>query len=116
MAEWVEEYDLEGLDNDFLAIRSLFVSGYIRKMRQLEKQSPTKISSLLGLNYNSYHEKLKSPELFTEYHINLLAFSCGLDPNIIHNIIQTEIKTKVQAANKQYYDKQKHSKAKSLGK
>ncbi len=116
MAEWTEEYDLDGLDSDFLAIRSLFVSGHIKKMKQLEKQSPTKIASLLGLNYNSYHEKLKFPESFTAYHINLLAFSCRLDPNIIHNVIQAEIKTRVQAANKKYYDKQKQSKAKSLEK
>lgn len=116
MADWTNEYDLEGLDNDFLVIRSLFVSGHIKKMKQLERQSPTKIATLLGLNYNSYHEKLNSPELFTLFHINLLAYTCRFDPDIIHNVIQSEIRSKIQSANKKYYDKQRQSKVKSIKK
>ncbi|KHJ37918.1 hypothetical protein PBAC_19300 [Pedobacter glucosidilyticus] len=111
MSEWDEKYDLEELSPEFLAIRSLFLTGHIKKMSQLEKQSPTKIASLLKLQYNSYHEKLQNPELFSEFHINLLAYACKINPLIIHDIIQAETKSKVKQAYVNY-----NKKVKSKGK
>lgn len=98
MAEWEKEYNLEDIDPDFIAIRSLFISGHIKKMKQLEKQSPTKVANLLNLQYNSYHEKLNNPGGFTIGHINLLAYACCLDPTVIHEIIQKEIKEVVKSS------------------
>ncbi len=111
MGEWLDNCDLEGLDSDFLAIRSLLISGHIKSMRQLDQQSPTKIALLLGMNYNSYHDKLKNPGLFTEAHINLLAYACRLDPAFIHKIIQAEVRKKVEQAYARYEDKLKAIKA-----
>lgn len=112
MREWLDDYDLEGLDSDFLAIRSLLISGHIKSMRQLDQQSPTKIALLLGINYNSYHDKLKDPGLFTEAHVNLLAHACRLDPFFIQDIIKVEIKKKIELAYEKYEIKLKLIKAK----
>ncbi|WP_231426441.1 hypothetical protein [Pedobacter sp. Leaf250] len=86
---------LEDLDADFLAIRSLLLSGSIKSMYKLVTLSPTKIARLLGLNYASYHSKLVNPEKFTEFHINILAYAIHIDPNVIHNVIQHQIQLKV---------------------
>lgn len=95
MANWKENVDLKNLDPDFLSIRSIFISGSMTNMYQLVNHSPTKISRLLGLNYDAYHTKLANPEKFTVLHINVLSYVLQLDPIIIHNVIQSEIETKV---------------------
>ncbi len=112
MGKWSDDYELEGLDSDFLAIRSLLISGHIKSMKQLDQQSPTKIALLLGMNYNSYHDKLKSPGLFTQAHINLLAYACRLDPDVIHHIIKTETRKSVELAYAKYEARLKTQKAK----
>ncbi|WP_316848922.1 hypothetical protein [Pedobacter agri] len=94
MADWEIDFDTQRMDPDFFSIRSMFLSGSISKMYQLVKHSPTKISKLLGLNYDAYHTKLTNPEKFNVLHINLLAYAIQIDPVIISNIIQEEIKNK----------------------
>lgn len=66
-------------------------------MYQLVNRSPTKIAELLGINYDSYHDKLQNPEKFTTFHINTMAYVFKIDPNIINDIIQKEILEKVIA-------------------
>lgn len=96
MANWSTNINLDGMDSDFLAIRSLFESGHIKKMKQLEEQAPTKMAKLLGLHYNSYLDKLNGPEKFSVKHINTIAYACRLDPTIIFDVIQNEIKTMIK--------------------
>ena len=90
MAEWKGKIDVDNMDADFISIRSLFLTGSISKMYQLVKQSPTKVSKLLGLNYEAYHTKLVHPEKFSVLHINVLAYAIKIDPTIIYEIIQKE--------------------------
>ena len=96
MAEWIGNIDLDGMDPDFISIRSLFLSGSISKMYQLVKHSPTKVSKLLGLNYDAYHTKLVQPEKFSILHINVLAYAVKIDPMIIFEIIQKETSSRVR--------------------
>jgi hypothetical protein len=96
MAEWGFE-NITFIDSKFEDIHILFLSGKITTMYQLVSRSPTKVAKLLGINYDSYHSKLKNPENFTEYHINTLAYAFKIDPDLIHNIIQKEIREKVVA-------------------
>jgi len=95
MADWKENIDLEQMDPDFLSIRSIFISGSISNMYQLVKHSPTKISRLLGLNYDAYHTKLLNPEKFSILHVNVLAYAIQVDPIVIQEIIQKETRSKV---------------------
>jgi hypothetical protein len=99
MAEWKFNKDetIKELDADFDNIQNLFLSGKVSKLYQLVERSPTKIAVLLGLNYGSYIDKLQNPERFSTLHINTIAFAIKIDPNIIHDIIQSEIHEKVEA-------------------
>ena len=83
--------EMKNLDSDFLAIKSLFESGNVRSMRLLEEQAPTKMSRSLGINYNSYLEKLRCPDKFTIRHLLKMAKLCELDPLLIFNVIRTEV-------------------------
>lgn len=51
-------------DIAFEAIKTMFETGKITKMKQLEKLSPTKTAKALGINYGRYIRKLYNPELF----------------------------------------------------
>jgi hypothetical protein len=97
MAEWelFKGNILDKIDSEFENIQSLILSGKIEKMYQLVDRSPNKVAKLLGLNYNSYHDKLRNPEKFTTLHVNTMAFAFRIDPDTIHNIIQKEITSKV---------------------
>ena len=95
MAEWNGTLDIECMDPDFISIRSLFLSGAITKMYQLVKHSPTKVSKLLGLNYDAYHTKLVHPEKFSILNINVLAYAIYIDPVIIYEIIQKETSSRI---------------------
>lgn len=84
------------IDSDFLAIKSLFESGNVKKIRLLEEQAPTKMSKALGLNYNSYLEKLRNPEKFTIKHILLICKLCQLNPNLVFETIRTEVESQIK--------------------
>jgi len=90
MADWNFKNE-DGIDTEFENIQLLFLSGKVKHMYELLERSPTKIASLLGLNYNSYHDKLRNPEKFTSLHINTIAYAIRINPDIIHNVIQKEI-------------------------
>ena len=80
----------KNIDADFLAIKSLFESGIIKSMKLLEKQAPTKMAKSLGLQYNSYLEKLNHPEKFTLLHVFKMAELCDLDPDLIYQLIKEQ--------------------------
>ncbi|OAQ41968.1 hypothetical protein A5893_02285 [Pedobacter psychrophilus] len=94
MANWTYKFNEDIRDGDFLAIKSLFEAGHVRKMALLKEQSPTKIAKLLGLQYNSYLDKLDNPEKFTVKHIFKIALVCQIDPCLIFDIIQIEVQNK----------------------
>jgi hypothetical protein len=95
MANWKKKFKEDISDGDFLAIKSLFEAGHIKKMALLKEQSPTKVAKLLGLQYNSYLDKLDNPEKFTVKHIFTLALVCQMDPCLIFDIIQLEVQNKL---------------------
>jgi len=78
-------------DPDFLAIKSLFESGIIKSMKLLEKQGPTKMAKALGLQYNSYLDKLGNPQKFTFVHILKMADRYDLDPDLIYKVIKNQV-------------------------
>ena len=80
------------VDSDFIAIKSLFEAGNVKTMRLLEEQAPTKMAKNLGLNYNSYLDKLINPEKFAIKHIFKMAKSCELNPDLIFDIIKKQYK------------------------
>ncbi|HBI86782.1 hypothetical protein ACR784_08055 [Sphingobacterium multivorum] len=77
-------------DPDFFAIKSLFESGNIKSMKLLEKQGPTKMAKALGLQYNSYLDKLGNPQKFTFAPIFKIVDLCDLDPDLIYKVIKNQ--------------------------
>lgn len=73
-------------------LKSVFLSSSIKRMKDMEKLYPTYIANtVLGMNYSRYIEKLHKPERFTIEQINLLAEWIDINPQIITNIILTQL-------------------------
>lgn len=95
MAEWKKVDTEENMEAAFISIRSMFLTGSVKKMYQLIDHNPTKLSLLLGMSYKSYHIKLQYPEKFSQMQIMTLSYAINIDPNLINDIIQKEVEKKV---------------------
>jgi hypothetical protein len=73
--------------NQYLAIKSMFQSENVKKMRDIEKLYPTLIAKALRINHSRYIQKLYNPELFTIKQIFNLAKLLDLHPQLILNVI-----------------------------
>ena len=69
------------------AIRALFVTGTVKKMRDLEYQSPTLVARLMKLNHSRYINKLYKPQDFTISQVIALANILDLHPHMIAEVI-----------------------------
>ncbi len=49
------------------------------------------MAKALGLQYNSYLDKLGNPQKFTFAHIFKMADLCDLDPDLIYKVIKNQI-------------------------
>ncbi len=81
----------EKIHAEFLIIKVAFESGAIKKMNQLEKQKPTKIALLAGINQGRYAAKLYAPWEFTPSEIIRIALIIDIDPGLIINVIKNEL-------------------------
>jgi len=84
----------EPSDIAFEAIKAMFEMDKIKKMKQLEKLSPTKISRALGINYGRYMKKLYNPELFVIAELKKLASIINVEFRIISNVVIDEVDKK----------------------
>jgi hypothetical protein len=75
----------------YQAVRSLFVNGGIKRMKDIEKLYPTMISKDLKINHSRYIQKLYKPDLFTIQQIQKLAALLEIDPILIINIILKQL-------------------------
>lgn len=82
---------------EFEAIKAMFETGKIKKLVQLEKLSPTKLSKLLGINYGRYIEKLHNPELFALKELVKLAQIIDIDFKLIVDNVVAEISRKTMS-------------------
>ena len=81
-------------DIAFEAIKAMFDMGKIKKMKQLEKLSPTKIAKALGLNYGRYIKKLYNPELFVIAELKKLATILDANFRTISEVVIDEVDKK----------------------
>jgi hypothetical protein len=77
--------------NKFIAIRSMFISGSVRKMKDLEKQSPTHVARALGINHSRYIQKLYNPEEFTVLHLADMANLFEIDIQFIWEVVVRQL-------------------------
>ena len=80
--------------------RSIFLSGNVQKMRDLETASPTLIAKALGMNHSRYIHRLYHPDEFTIKHIINLANTLDLPPQTILDVILKQLTTGVKSNRK----------------
>lgn len=81
----------DDMNIEFEAIKAMFETEKIKKMSQLERLSPTKLSKLLGINYGRYIEKLNNPELFMLRELMKLAKLIDVDFKLLVDTVVTDI-------------------------
>ncbi|MCX2454177.1 hypothetical protein OQX61_23100 [Pedobacter sp. PLR] len=79
------------LDLDLQHIKALIENGEIKKMRDLENSSSTKIAKFAGINQGRYASKLFNPSDFSASEICRISYVLDLDPSLMSSIIITEI-------------------------
>ena len=90
----------EEKNKQFLAIKSMFLSGSVRRMKDIETLYPTGISKALGINHSRYIQKLYKPEEFKFKHIHDLAKLLNVEVQIILEVIIKELNSPPKAAKK----------------
>jgi len=92
----------EEKNKQFLAIKSMFLSGSISRMKDIEKVYPTVISKALGMNHSRYVQKLYKPGEFRFKQIKDLAKLLNIDMKIISDVIIRELDSPAKATKKKY--------------
>jgi hypothetical protein len=82
----------EDKKNQFIAIRSMYLSDSVKRMKDIEKLYPTLMARSLGMNHSRYIQKLYNPEEFTIRQIYAFASLIGLDVQIVLDVIIKQIK------------------------
>ena len=75
----------------FIAIRSMFLSGSVNRMKDIEKLYPTGVSQALGMNHSRYIQKLYNPEEFKFKNIKALANLINIDIQVILDVVIKEL-------------------------
>ncbi len=74
-------------NSKFIAIKSMFLSGSVKSMKDIEKLYPTLIAKSLRINHSRYIQKLYKPEEFTIRQLDSLAKLLEIDIQMIINVI-----------------------------
>lgn len=81
----------ENIHQEFILLKSAFENGSIKKMSDLEKEKPTRIAELMGMNQGRYGSKLLKPEDFSPSEIIRLSLVINVDSGLIINVIKREL-------------------------
>ena len=78
----------------------MFISGSIKKMKDIEKLYPTLVAKSLGINHSRYIQKLYNPQEFTIYHLVALSNLFEIDIQLLWDVISKQISPSVKSARK----------------
>ena len=78
----------------------MFITGSVRRMRDIADLYPTRIARALGINHSRYIKKLNKPGEFTFGHIWDLAQLLDIDIQLIIEVIKRELSQPVKLAKK----------------
>jgi hypothetical protein len=71
----------------FAPLKSMFLDGTVKRMKDIEDLYPTNIALALGINHSRYVKRLYEPEDFTFGEIDAFAELIGVSPKIVSDII-----------------------------
>lgn len=69
----------------------MFITGSVRRMRDIEDLYPTRIARALGINHSRYIDKLNKPGEFAFKHISNMAQLLDIDIQLIIDVIKREL-------------------------
>lgn len=78
-------------NSQFLAIKSMFLSGSVKRMRDIEKLYPTLLAKSLHINHSRYIQKLYKPEDFTIKQLGDMAKLLDIDIQVIIDVITRQM-------------------------
>jgi hypothetical protein len=78
-------------NSQFVAVKSMFLSGSVKRMKDIEKLYPTLIAKSLHINHSRYVQKLYKPDGFTIGQIDQLAKLLDIDVQLILNVIINQL-------------------------
>lgn len=87
-------------NSQFVAIRSMFISGSVKKMRDIEELYPTLVAKALRVNHSRYIKKLYNPQEFTVRHLVELANIFEIDIQLIWDVISRQISPSAKSLRK----------------
>ena len=86
--------------NQFIAIRSMFASGNVKRMKDIDKLYPTLVAKTLKINHSRYIQKLYKPEEFSIKQIFDLANILDLHPQVILDVIVKQLSSSNKSVKK----------------
>lgn len=86
--------------NPYKGVTSMFLSGSVTKMKDIEDLYPTNIAKALKINHSRYIDKLRNPGKFSFEHIWQLSKLLEIDIQLIIDIIKKEMEASDKAGKK----------------
>lgn len=90
----------EEKNTQFIAIKSMFQSGSVKRMKDIEKLYPTVVAKSLRINHSRYIQKLYKPNGFTIRQIDDLAKLLDINIQVILDVIIKELNAPSKAIKK----------------
>lgn len=87
-------------NSQFMAIKSMFLSGSVKRMKDIEKLYPTLVAKTLRINHSRYIQKLYKPEGFTIRQIDDLAKLLGINIQVILDVIIKQLNSSTRVVKK----------------
>ena len=73
--------------DQFVAVSSMFTSGNVKRMRDIETLYPTAIAKALKMNHSRYIQKLYKPEEFTMKQLGGIANLLEINIQLILDVV-----------------------------
>jgi hypothetical protein len=86
--------------DQFVAVRSMFVSGSVKRMRDIEKLYPTAIAKSLRINHSRYIQKLYKPGEFSMKQLGELANLLDVNIQLILDVVIKQMNSPVKVSKK----------------
>jgi hypothetical protein len=90
----------EEKNSQFLAIKSMFLSGSVKRMKDIEKLYPTMVAKSLRINHSRYIQKLYKPDSFTIRQLDDLAKLLDIDIQLILEVVIKQLNSPSKVAKK----------------
>lgn len=86
--------------DQFVAVRSMFISGNVKRMKDIETLYPTAIAKALKINHSRYIQKLYSPEDFSMKQLGALANLLEINIQLVLDVVVRQMAANLKVPKK----------------